>query len=129
MNAIPHHSTTEIEHVVSPEIQDHLSAWGSMAEKLGRFMLRYGLVALLLYFGTYKFTAEEAEGIAPLVTHSPFFGWLQALLGSQGISDVIGASEIAIALLIALRPFSAGLSAVGSLLAIGTFLATLSFLV
>jgi reactive chlorine resistance protein C len=45
------------------------------------------------------------------------------------ISNVIGSSEIVIALLIATRPFSARLSSIGSVLAVGTFLATLSFLV
>ena len=81
------------------------SAFASRAEKLGGFILRYGLVAILLYFGAYKFTTEEAQGIAPLVAHSPLFNWLQDSLGSQGISDVIGSSEIVIALLIATRPF------------------------
>jgi uncharacterized membrane protein YkgB len=61
------------------------STFASHAEKLGGFILRYGLVAILLYFGAYKFTAEEAQGIAPLVAHSPLFNWLQALLGTQGI--------------------------------------------
>jgi uncharacterized membrane protein YkgB len=31
---------------------------------------------MLLYFGAYKFTTEEAQGIAPLVAHSPLFNWL-----------------------------------------------------
>ena len=129
MNAIPNLPTTGIEKVIAREVHNYPSAFGSSLEKLGGFILRYGLVAILFYFGAYKFTAEEAQGIAPLVTHSPFFGWLQALLGAQGISDLIGSSEILIALLIAARPFSARVSAVGSLLAVGTFLATLSFLI
>jgi len=42
---------------------------------------------------------------------------------------VLGVVEIAIALLIAARPFSAGASALGGALAVGMFLTTLSFLV
>ena len=42
---------------------------------------------------------------------------------------MIGSSEIVIALLIAARPFSARLSSIGSILAGGTLLDTLSFLV
>jgi uncharacterized membrane protein YkgB len=42
---------------------------------------------------------------------------------------VLGVVEIAIALLIAARPFSPRASAVGSALAIGMFLTTLSFVV
>jgi uncharacterized membrane protein YkgB len=129
MNALSNLPTTDIENVVAREVPNYPRAFGSWMEKLGSFTLRYGLVAILFYFGAYKFTAEEAQGIAPLVTHSPFFGWLQALLGAQGISDLIGSSEMLIALLIAARPFSARVSAVGSLLAVGTFLATLSFLI
>ena len=65
-------------------------------------------------FGAYKFTAEEAQGIAPLGAHSPLFNWLQTLLGTQAISNVIGSSEIVIALLMATRPFSARLSSIGA---------------
>lgn len=97
-------------------------------ETIGGFITRYGLVAILLYFGAYKLTTEEAQGIAPLVAHSPLCNWLQAFLGPQGVSNVIGSSEIVIALLIAARPFSARLSSIGSFLVVGTFLVTLSFL-
>jgi reactive chlorine resistance protein C len=112
-----------------PENASYASAFGYHAQQIGGFVLRYGLVAILLYFGTYKFTAEEAAGIAPLVGHSPFFNWLQALLGTQGVSNLIGVTEILTALLIGARPLSALASTIGSLLAVGIFLATLSFLV
>jgi uncharacterized membrane protein YkgB len=74
-------------------------------------------------------TSSRPKKRKALVAHSPLFNWLQALLGTQAISNVIGSSEIVIALLIATRPFSARLSSIGSVLAVGTFLATLSFLV
>jgi reactive chlorine resistance protein C len=130
MNTIINEPTIGSQNPTDRQIaSSYRSAFSSHAEKLGSFILRYGLVAILLYFGAYKFTTEEAQGIAPLVAHSPFFNWLQALLGTQAISNVIGSSEIVIALLIATRPFSARLSSIGSVLAVGTFLATLSFLV
>jgi uncharacterized membrane protein YkgB len=47
----------------------------------------------------------------------------------RGFSAVLGAVEVAIALLIAARPFSPRASALGSALAVGMFLTTLSFLV
>jgi reactive chlorine resistance protein C len=46
----------------------------------------------------------------------------------QGISNAIGVAEIVIAVLIAARPFSPEASALGSILSIGMFLSTLSFL-
>jgi uncharacterized membrane protein YkgB len=105
-----------------------LSAWSARLEAIGGAVLRYGLVAILLYLGTFKFTAEEAEAIEPLVANSPLFSWLHAVLGRQGISNAIGVAEIVIAALIAVRPFLPGASAMGSILSIGMFLSTLSFL-
>jgi uncharacterized membrane protein YkgB len=55
--------------------------------------------------------------------------WLYAILSVQGASNLIGAIEIAVALLLALRPVSAKASFVGSLGSIGTFLLTISFLI
>jgi uncharacterized membrane protein YkgB len=53
---------------------------------------------------------------------------MYSLTGVDGVSRAIGTIEIAVALLIASRPISAIASAAGSLLAIVTFLTTLSFL-
>jgi uncharacterized membrane protein YkgB len=55
--------------------------------------------------------------------------WLYAIASRQGVSNLIGASELVIAALIALRPVAPRLSAAGSLAAMGVFLTTLSFLV
>lgn len=96
---------------------------------LGRGVLRYGLVGLLLLWGSFKFAAFEAEGIRPLVEHSPILRWVYALLGVRVGAGVIGVVEIAAAVLIGVRRWRPGLSAWGSLLAAGTFLVTLSFLV
>jgi reactive chlorine resistance protein C len=106
----------------------NLSIWGVRLEAIGGAFLRYGLVAILLYYGTVKFTVEEAKAIEPLVVNSPLFSWLHAALGRQGISNAIGVAEIVIAVLIVARPFSPGVSALGSILSIGMFLSTLSFL-
>jgi reactive chlorine resistance protein C len=96
---------------------------------VGRAVLRYGLVALLLLWGSFKFAEFEAEGIRPLVEHSPILSWVYELLGVRGGAGAIGVIEIAAAVLIALRRWRPDLSALGSLLAAGTFLVTLSFLV
>jgi uncharacterized membrane protein YkgB len=98
-------------------------------ETLGIWISRYGLVVTLLLIGFLKFTPTEAAGIQPLVQHSPLMSWLYAILSVQGASNLIGAIEIAVALLLALRPVSAKASFVGSLGSIGTFLLTISFLI
>ena len=95
----------------------------------GRAVLRYGLVSLLVMWGGFKFAAFEAEGIKPLVENSPLLRWLYPLLGVRGTSSLIGVVELTAALLICTRRWKPRLSAVGSLLAAGTFLVTLSFLI
>lgn len=94
----------------------------------GRGVLRYGLVALLLLWGGFKFASFEAEGIRPLIEHSPLLRWLYPLLGIRGTSGLIGVIEIVAAVLISFRRWRPDVSAAGSLLATGTFLVTLSFL-
>src|SRR3954463_5203260 len=102
-----------------------------MAERLntiGIHITRYGLVIVLLWIGGMKFTAYEAEGIKPLGANSPLMGGGYRLVRVGGFSASLGAVEIAIGVLIALRPVWPMGSAVGSGLATGTFLTTLTFL-
>ncbi len=95
---------------------------------VGAFVLRYSLVFFLFFFGALKWTAAEAKGIEPLVSHSPFFFWLYPALGVQRGSELIGAIELAIATLIVVRRWFPRASALGSIAASGMFLVTLSFL-
>ena len=97
-------------------------------ERLGAFFIRYGLVLVLAWIGAMKFTAYEAEGIKSLVETSPLMSWMYRVLSLQATSNVIGVVELIAAVLIAIRPLSAKLSAIGSVLAVFTFLTTLTFL-
>jgi uncharacterized membrane protein YkgB len=97
-------------------------------EKVGIHVSRYGLVVSLLLIGVLKFTAGEAQGIQPLVASSPLMFWLYRFFSLQFVSNLIGAIEIAVAALMALRPFSAKLSFIGSVGAVITFVLTVSFL-
>jgi uncharacterized membrane protein YkgB len=96
---------------------------------IGMHVTRYGLVLVLLWIGGMKFTAYEAEGIKPLVANSPLMGWVYNLMSVTAFSSLLGVVEIAIGVLIALRPVWPAGSALGSGLAVGMFLTTLSFLV
>jgi uncharacterized membrane protein YkgB len=91
-------------------------------------LLRYGLVFLLLLYGSFKFFAFEAEAIQPLVANSPFLGWLYPIFGVQGTSSLIGVFEIATAVLVATRPWLPRVSGYASLAGSLTFVVTLSFL-
>ena len=104
-------------------------AMSSRVEAAGRGLARYGLAVVVAWIGLMKFTAYEAEGISPFVAHSPLMSWVYELMSVRGFSAVLGVVEVAIALLIAARPFWPRASALGSALAVGMFLTTLSFLV
>lgn len=97
-------------------------------ERVGAIVLRYGLAIILLWVGGLKFTEYEAKGIEPLVASSPFLSWAYHMLGLQGVSMLLGVTEITLGLLISLRPMSARLSAYGSLGAVFVFLVTLTLL-
>src|SRR3954449_3659106 len=105
------------------------SSISSRVEAVGRGLARYGLVVVVGWIGLMKFTAYEAEGIRPFVANSPLMSWVYGLVSVRGFSAVLGVVEVAVALLIAARPFWPRASALGSALAVGMFLTTLSFLV
>ena len=101
----------------------------SRVEAVGRALARFGLVVVVAWVGLMKFSAYEAEGIRPFVANSPLMSWVYGFMSVRDFSAVLGVVEVAIALLIAARPFAPRVSALGSALAVGMFLTTLSFLV
>lgn len=101
---------------------------GAKAEPVGLHITRYALVLVLVWIGAMKFTAYEADAIQPLVASSPLMSWLYGVMSVQATSNLIGTLEITAGVLVALRPWSAMASAAGSLMAIATFVVTLTFL-
>ena len=96
--------------------------------RVERMLLRYGLALILLWIGAMKFTSYEANGIRPLEANSPFMRPFLAALGTQGLSNAIGAIEMITALLLVVGSLWPRAGLAGSVLAIGTFLTTLTFL-
>ena len=90
-------------------------------------LLRWSLVVVFLWFGGMKFTGYEATGIAPFIQHSPILSWLNALLGVQGASYVIGVLELCTAAALIVGAFSPVASAIGATMSCATYLITLSF--
>lgn len=101
---------------------------GITIQAIGANVIRYGLVLVLAWIGAMKFTAYEANGIQPLVANSPFMSWLYQIFSTQALSNLLGVALLAIAVMIALRPVSAIVAAVGSGASAVMFLTTLSFL-
>jgi uncharacterized membrane protein YkgB len=101
---------------------------GVKLESAGLHIARYSLVLVLVWIGAMKFTAYEAGAIEPLVVNSPLMSWLYAVFSVQATSNLIGVAEIAAGVMIALRPWSAAATVLGSLMAVATFVITLTFL-
>jgi reactive chlorine resistance protein C len=107
------------------DAQSSISSW---VEAVGQGLARYALVVVVGWIGLMKFTAYEAEGVSLYVTNSPMMSWVYGFMSHRGFSAMLGVVEVTVAILIAARPFSPRASALGSALAIGMFLTTLSFL-
>ncbi|MFC7292711.1 YkgB family protein [Hirschia litorea] len=117
-------ATAEIAGYSVQQIADlgtKISAWGVHA-------LRFSTVTVLGWIGAMKFTAYEAGAIKGLVESSPLVSWLYSVLSVQGVSNLIGTTEIITALLIAFGAKFPKAALLGALAAVATFLVTFSFL-
>ncbi|HTC07066.1 MAG TPA: DUF417 family protein [Xanthobacteraceae bacterium] len=89
-------------------------------------LLRWVMVLIFISFGIQKFTPQSADGIALYISNSPFVWWL-SIFGIRGEADLLGVIELTTAALLAAGAFVPILSALGSLIGIGTFAITWSF--
>lgn len=96
--------------------------------RLAGVLARYGLVVVIGWIGLLKFTSYEAMGIQPLVANSPVMSWVYDVVSVTTFSTLLGVLEVGTAILLAVKPWWPTLSAVGSVIAVGLFVATLSFL-
>jgi uncharacterized membrane protein YkgB len=104
-----------------------LPSTGLRVRNTGAAVMNYGLAVIFLWFGGMKFTGYEASGISPFIINSPLIGWLNTLLGVRGASDMLGVYEIITGLLLAARVFVPWAAIGGAMMAVVTFLITLSF--
>ena len=92
-------------------------------------LLRWALVVIFLWFGGMKFTAYEAEGIAPFIAHSPLMSWLHILFGIRGASYVIGVLELSTAAALIAGAINPVFSALGAVMSTITYLITITFFI
>jgi uncharacterized membrane protein YkgB len=109
--------------------RDHAERLLVQAEPVSRAGLYLSLAIIYAWFGGMKFTDYEAQGLVPLVENSPLVSWFYALLSVRGFSTFLGALELSIGLLIALRVASPIFSVAGGLLSAGLFVTTVSFMI
>ena len=100
----------------------------AIVSRIAGHLARYGLVIVIGWIGLLKFTSYEAQGIQPLVAHSPFMSWLYDIFSVTTFSSLLGVLEVGTAVLLAVKPWWPKVSAVGSVIAVGLFVATISFL-
>lgn len=105
-----------------------INALGDKVSRIGLQSLRFTGAAVLGWIGAMKFTAYEAGAIEGLVASSPLTSWLYSVFSLQGASNLIGATEITLALIIALGAKFPKLALVGALGALATFFVTSSYL-
>jgi uncharacterized membrane protein YkgB len=92
-----------------------LAAW--MNDRNVPFLITsIGMIAMLLWAGSYKMTAPGAEGIVPLVSNSPLIWWHFKLFGPYIGSDIIGLTEITAAILIITGYFRPKAGIIGGLI-------------
>jgi reactive chlorine resistance protein C len=100
----------------------------STIDTIASVLGRYGLVIVIGWIGALKFANFEAHQIQPLVSHSPFMGWVYHVFPVYTFSALLGVFEVAAAVLLAIKPVAPKLSVIGSLMAILLFVSTISFL-
>ena len=76
-----------------------IAAWINDRE-IPFLVISAGLIVMLLWAGSYKMTAPGAEGIVPLVAHSPLISWHFKVFGPYIGADLIGITEMLAAILI-----------------------------
>ncbi|MDN3546761.1 DUF417 family protein [Mucilaginibacter aquaedulcis] len=87
-------------------------------------IITIGICTILLWIGSFKFEAIEANGIAPLVTNSPLISWDYSIFGVRTGAALIGITEIISALLIIIGIFKPQAGLIGAAISIVIFFIT-----
>jgi uncharacterized membrane protein YkgB len=97
--------------------------------RVAAYIARYGLVAVLAWFGAMKFTSYEAQGISHWVANSPLMSWTYQIISVDAFGRLNGTVELITATLLALKPWLPKAAVVGGIFASLFFVTTLSFMV
>src|SRR5438132_3674211 len=88
-----------------------------------------GMIVMLLWAGKFKMTAPGAEGIVPLVSHSPLISWQFKVFGTYLASDMIGATEWIAAILLIIGYFKPKAGILGGMILVVMFFTTSTMLI
>lgn len=101
----------------------------SAVHATANILARCGLALVIGWIGVLKFHYYEAQNIQPLVANSPLMGWVYDIFSVETFSSILGVVEVLTALFLVVNPWYPKISALGSVVAIGLFVSTLSFVV
>ena len=76
----------------------HTSSVSQKPTQFGYYLGVFGVALVLIWLGIYKFTPTEAKLIEPLVVNHPAMSWLYNVISVQAVSNIIGLTEIIVAL-------------------------------
>ncbi|WP_045493130.1 DUF417 family protein [Vibrio hyugaensis] len=107
----------------------HASSVSQKPTQFGYYLGVFGVALVLIWLGIYKFTPTEAKLIEPLVVNHPAMSWLYGIISVQAVSNIIGLTEIIVALGLLIGLKKPTVSYWSGIAASVIFLATLSFLV
>jgi len=116
------------DEVVAKSLLTRLAAWIT-DHNVPFLVISIGMIVMLLWAGSYKMTAPGAEGIVPLVSHSPLISWHFKLFGPYKGSDMIGLTEITAAILFIIGYVKPKAGIVGGIITTGMFFITSSMVI
>ncbi|EGU47102.1 putative membrane protein [Vibrio orientalis CIP 102891 = ATCC 33934] len=98
------------------------------SDNIGYLIGVFGVSLVLAWIGIYKFTPTEAKLIQPLVENHFAMGWLYNIISVQAVSNIIGATEIVVAIGLIIGIKNKKVAYFSGIAATIIFVTTLSFL-
>jgi uncharacterized membrane protein YkgB len=121
-------SSANVLQEMTTSVLTRLAAWVSVYN-IPFLITSIGIIVMLLWAGSYKMTVPGAEGIVPLVSHSPLISWHFKLFGPYIGSDLIGITEIIAAILIVAGYLKPKAGIIGGLIAVVMFFVTSTMII
>lgn len=100
----------------------------AQSNSIGYLIGVFGVSLVLAWIGIYKFTPTEAQLIQPLVENHFAMGWLYNFISVQAVSNIIGTTEIIVAIGLVIGLKNTKVAYYSGIVAAIIFITTLSFL-
>jgi uncharacterized membrane protein YkgB len=105
-----------------------LTKLGLLRKDLDYHVIRTSMVIIYFFFGYQKWFPYEAQALIPFISNGPLISWMYPVLGLQGASWFLGASEWLFGALIFLGFWNKRLGVLGALGSCVTFIMTITII-